>query len=74
MQRQLVCVWVIDRNELNTGIHECCDKGQISGQPIQLGDDQFGLVLATGIESPGQFRPVSPLAAFDFDEFAKARL
>jgi hypothetical protein len=37
-------------------------------QPIQLGDDQLGLVLATGIERPRQFGPIRLLAAFDLDE------
>jgi hypothetical protein len=69
--QRLVGMRIIDRNELKTGIHERCDKGQVSGQPIQLGNDQFGLVFAAGIERPRQFWPVGPLAAFDFDEFGR---
>jgi hypothetical protein len=69
MQRQLVGVRIIDRNELNAGIHERCDKGQVSGQPIQLGNDQLGFVLAAGLERPHQLRPICPLAALNLNEF-----
>ena len=69
VQRQLVRMRVIDRNELDTGVHERCDKGQVSRQPIQLGNDQLGLLLSAGINGFSQFRTVRAFPGFDLGIF-----
>ena len=53
MDRQLVRVRIVDRDELDDGFHERGDEREIAGQAIQLGDDQLGLVLAAGGERGG---------------------
>ena len=65
---QLVGVRVIDRYELDAGVHQRRDESKISGKPVELGDDQSGLVLAAGLQRPRQVRPIGPLAALDFGE------
>jgi hypothetical protein len=47
---QLVGMWVIHRHELHAGFHQGRHEGEISGQPIQLGDCKPSLVLAAGLD------------------------
>ncbi len=42
---QLVGVRVIHRHELHPRLHESRHEGEISREPIKLGDDQPGFVL-----------------------------
>ena len=44
MHSKLVCVRVIDSDELDAGVHERGDEGEIARQPVKLGDDRLGLV------------------------------
>jgi hypothetical protein len=41
---QLIGVWIIDCDELHTGIHEAGDKCQVRGQAVELGNDQLGFL------------------------------
>jgi hypothetical protein len=50
---QLVGMGVVHRYELDAGVHKGCHESEVSGEPIKLGDDQPGFVLATGIDSFG---------------------
>jgi hypothetical protein len=67
---QLVRVWIVDRDELNAGVHQCRDKGEVAGQTIQLGNDKLGFVFLASCERPFQFWPVVVLAAFDLRELS----
>ena len=48
MNGELVGVRVIDRDELDTGVHQRCDEREIARQSIELGDDELGFVLLAG--------------------------
>jgi hypothetical protein len=50
---QLVGVRVINRYELDPGVHEGRYKSKISREPIELSDNQPCFVLAAGIDSFG---------------------
>jgi hypothetical protein len=67
---QLVGVRVVNRHELDAGVYKSRHEGQISREPIELGDDQPGLVLAAGIYGPCQLRAVRFLATLHLDELA----
>jgi hypothetical protein len=66
-------VRVIHSNELDTGFHQRGDESQIAAQPVELGDDELGLVLLAGRKRLLQFRPVIALAAFDLGEVVDKR-
>jgi len=38
-------VSIIDRDELDTALHQSGDKGQVSGQTVELGNDKLRPVL-----------------------------
>ena len=42
---ELVGVSIIDRDELDTALHQSGDKGQVSGQTVELGNDKLRPVL-----------------------------
>ena len=67
---QLVGVRVIDGHKFNAAVHQRGDECQIAGQPIEFGDDQFGLVPLASGERRGELRAIRPLAAFDLGELA----
>ena len=67
---ELVGVRVIDGHELDAGIHQGRNEGQISGQPIKLGDHQLGFVLTARLKRPGEFGPIGVLAALHLDKLA----
>lgn len=70
MKRQFVGVGIVDRDELDAGIHHGRDKGQVAREPVQLGDDELRLVLAAEGEGLGQLRPIGPFATLDLNELA----
>ena len=49
MHGQLIGVRVIDGDELHARVHQCGNERHIARQPVEFGDDQFGLApLASG--------------------------
>src|SRR5262245_13597303 len=68
MDGQLVCVGVIDRDEFHAGIHQRRDACQITGQAIELGNDQLSLLLLASRKRFLQFWPVIVLTALDLGE------
>ena len=43
-----VGVRIVGCEELDVAVHQRGDEGQIAAQAVELGDDELGLVLATG--------------------------
>jgi hypothetical protein len=56
IHRQLAGVRIIDRNEFGASLNQRGDECQIAGQPIEFGDDQFGLVPLASGERRGELR------------------
>ena len=67
---ELVGVRVIDGDELDAAVHQRGDEGEVAGQPVELGDDELGLVLAAGGQCLGQFGAVCAFAALHPDVIA----
>jgi hypothetical protein len=56
---------IIAGDEFDVAVHHAGDEGNVPAQPIKLRDDQLGApALAADRQSPGQLRPIVPLAAF----------
>ena len=53
---QLVRVWVIDGDELDTGIHQRGNKCQIAREAIELGDHKLRPMLFAGRECRHELR------------------
>ena len=70
---QLVGVRVVNSHELDAGVRQRGNEGQVAAQPVELGDDELGLVLLAGRERLLQFRPVIALAALDLGEVVDKR-
>ena len=62
---ELVGMRVIDRDKLDAAIHQRGDEGEVAGQPVELGNDELGLVLAAGEQRLGQLRAIRTLAALN---------
>ena len=62
------CVWIVDRNELHTGIHQCRDECEVPGKTIKLGNDELGLLFFASRKRLLRFNSVIALAAFDLGE------
>ena len=56
--------------ELHAGFHQGRYEGEISGEPIQLCDNQARLVLPAGFNRHPQLWPIGFLAALDLGELA----
>jgi hypothetical protein len=54
VQRQPGGVRIIDRHELNAGVHHGGDEGHVAGEPVELGHHQLGPLLLTGRERDGK--------------------
>ena len=67
VQGQLVGGGHVDRGELDTGLHQVGDEGDIARQAVELGDHQHGPPPAQ-LEGGGELRAVVALAALDFRE------
>jgi hypothetical protein len=50
MDRQLICVRVVHSDKLHGGVHEGSDKCEVSGQSIELGNNQPGFQLLASRE------------------------
>ena len=59
MDRQFISMWVVDRDELHTGIHERRDECQVTRKAIELSNHQFGFVSLAGRKRVLQFRSVA---------------
>jgi hypothetical protein len=46
-----------------------CNEGEVSGKPIELSDDELGLVLPTKGEGLSQFWAVAAFAGLDLGQF-----
>ena len=53
---QLICVRIIYRDELRTGIHQGRYECQVTGQAVELGNDELGFLLFAGHEGLHQLR------------------
>ena len=73
MQRQAGRMRVVNGDELDTGIHQRGNEGQISREAIQLGDDQPRLALAAESQRTLKLRAVIALAGLDFRELCRRR-
>jgi hypothetical protein len=51
MDGQLIGVRIIDGDEFNSGFHQRGDEGKVSGQSVELGNDQLCSVLAAATMS-----------------------
>jgi hypothetical protein len=49
MDGQLIGVRIIDGDEFDPGFHQHSNEGKVSGQSVELGDDQLCSVLAAGL-------------------------
>jgi hypothetical protein len=73
MDREPVRLWEIDRLEFDPGVHEVGYKRNVSGQTVELCDNQGGFVNPAGCQGFGELRSVATTAAFDFRELAEGR-
>ena len=67
------CWQVVDSDELYVRIHQRCDKRQISGEPVELGNHQLGFLFFASREGLHQLQPVIALSALDFRELIDQR-
>src|SRR5207302_543081 len=58
----------IDGLEFDPGVHEVRNEGDVTGQPIELGNDQGGFMNAASRQSFGELRSIATTAAFDLRE------
>ena len=49
---QLICVRIIDRHELHTGIHQGRYECQVTGQAVEFGDDELGFGASCRLLGP----------------------
>ena len=74
VQRQPGGVRIIDRHELDAGVHHGGDEGHVAGKSVELGHHQLGPLLLTGRERGGKPWPViATLAALDLNELGRQR-
>ena len=66
--RHLVCMRIVDRDKLHTRVHQGRDEREVSGQAIELGDDEPCSLLLAGGKSLFQFWPVIVPTALDLGE------
>jgi hypothetical protein len=59
----------IHGHELNRAVQQAGNEMHVTGQTVQLGDDERGLPLLAGGQGRRQFRAIRPLPAFDFGIF-----
>ena len=57
-----VCLWEVDGNKLNAGLHEIGNEGDIAGQAVEFGGNQGGIVDPAEAEGLYPFRTVILLA------------
>jgi len=48
MDRQLVCMRIVGCDELYAGVHQGRDECEVSGQAIEFGNDELGLLFLRG--------------------------
>jgi hypothetical protein len=65
MYREFGRVRVIDGDELDTALHQCGDKGQVSGQTVELGDNKPCLVLLAGRQGRRELLSIAVLSCPD---------
>jgi hypothetical protein len=70
---ELVGVRVIDGNELDTAFHQSGDKGQVSGQAIQLGNNKPCFVFLAGCQCRRELLPIAVLATLNLDKLLNQR-
>jgi hypothetical protein len=59
VQHQLAGVRVVGGDELDIALHQGADERDVAPEPVELGDEQRGLVPATGIEGERELRAVA---------------
>ncbi len=59
----------IDGLEFYTGFHQIGDEGNISGEPVQLCDNQDGPVQTTSCEGFDELWTIRPFSAFNLGVF-----
>ena len=69
MDSQLVGKGIVTGDEIDSGIHEVRDEGQVPGQPIKLGNDQCCTGQLAAADGLLKFRSLILFAALDFDIF-----
>src|SRR5436189_3702359 len=68
MNHELVGVRVVRSNEIDAAFHQAGDEMDISGKPIELGDDQRRLGLLGGGNGSRELRSIRALPALDLAE------
>lgn len=69
MDGKVVCLWHIHRLEWNATIHQGTDESEVSGKPIQFGNEQSCLLHFAGMDGNLQFGAGIILPAFHFGEY-----
>jgi hypothetical protein len=70
---QLVGEWHVHGHKFDAGLHERRDEGQVTGQAVELGDNELGLVSFAGRQSSRELRALVVLAALNLDKFLDQR-
>ena len=73
MNHQLVRFRHIGGDEAHAGLLEPCQKVDVTGEPIELGDNELRPVEPTGRDCPRELRTIIARAAFDFRELGGDR-
>ena len=61
----------VARHKIGSGVHQIGDERDVAGKPVELGDDERGLVTAAGIEGERELGAVVLGAALDFGELRR---
>jgi hypothetical protein len=61
------------RDELDAGFHEVRHEGDVTGKPVQFGDQQDGATGAAGCQRRGELRAIVLSAALDLDRLGHNR-
>lgn len=66
VQRQPIRLWEVAGHEIDVAVHQGRNEANAPSQPVELCDNQDGLVLPACGQSGGELWTVVLLAAFDF--------
>ena len=61
------------RDELDTALHQCGDKGLVSGQTVELGNDKLRPVLLAGRQRRRELLPIAVVATLNLDKLLNQR-
>ena len=71
MEREPVGVRHVHRDEISSALHKICDERHVARQPVELGDNQCGLLSAARVERGSELGAVGSLPRLHLSELGK---